>query len=298
PGHVVVPTVFYWALRQWLKTEAPSHGLEVSFVDQADSEVISAAIRPGETKLIWLETPANPTWAVADIERVGELAHEAGALLAVDSTCATPVFSQPLSLGADIVMHSATKYLNGHSDVLAGVLAFAEDGDAAVRAAAIRKSHGGILGGRDAAELLRGLRTLHLRVRRQSDTALKIALQFADHPAVSQVLYPGLPWHPGHPIARRQMSGGFGGMLSLRLSGGADAAAALVRETRLWKTATSLGGVESLIEHRAPVEGPDTLCPDDLVRLSTGIESPDDLIADLDQALAAISHDVDAETAA
>ncbi len=285
PAHVIAPTILYWALRAWLDRDAASHGLDVSFVDQTDPEAVAAAVRPGETRLVWLETPANPTWDVADVARIAEIARTAGALLCVDSTCATPILSRPLALGADIVMHSATKYLNGHSDVLAGALIFVEPGEAFRRTAHIRKTHGAILGGRDAAELLRGLRTLPLRVRRQADSALTIALHFAGHPAVRDVLYPGLPWHEGHALARRQMPGGFGGMLSLRLAGGADAAARLVFETRLWKNATSLGGIESLIEHRAPVEGPDTPCPDDLLRLSVGIEDPGDLIADLEQAL-------------
>lgn len=286
PAHVVAPEVMYWALRNWLKHDAPSHGLEVSFVDAGSVEAISSAIRHGGTSLVWLETPANPTWTVTDIEAVASLAHDAGAVLAVDSTAATPVFSQPLALGADIVMHSATKYLGGHSDLLAGSLAFARADGLHDRIASVRAHQGGVLGGREAALLIRSLRTLHLRVRRQAETALRLALHFAEHPDVADVLYPGLPWHGNHAVARRQMRGGFGGMLSIRVKAGREAAIATAAHVDLWKRATSLGGVESLIEHRASIEGEDTPCPDDLLRLSVGIEDADDLIADLEQALA------------
>lgn len=286
PAHIVVPEVMYWALRNWLKQDAPSHGLEVSFVDAGSVDAVTSAIRPGGTSLVWLETPANPTWTVSDIAAVAALAHGAGAVLAVDSTAATPVFSRPLSLGADIVMHSATKYMGGHSDLIAGALAFARTDDLHDRIASVRVHQGGILGGREAALLLRSLRTLHLRVRRQADTALRLALHLAEHPGVAEVLYPGLPWHPNHAVARGQMRGGFGGMLSIRVRGGRAAAIATAAHVDLWKRATSLGSVESLIEHRASIEGEDTPCPDDLLRLSVGIEDADDLIADLERALA------------
>ena len=286
PAHVVAPKVMYWALRQWLVVDAPSFGITVSFADAGDSAAIAAAMRPGETKLIWVETPANPLWTITDIKAVAAIAHKAGAVLAVDSTCATPVLSRPLADGADVVMHAATKYLNGHSDVLAGTLSFAASGDLFNRAAGVRKNLGGIIGPFEAALLLRGMRTLHLRVRAQSAAAMAIARHFSKHPRVAEVLYPGLETHPNHAVAARQMQGGFGGMLSIRVKAGEQAAIATAARVDLWKRATSLGGVESLIEHRASIEGPDTPCQYDLLRLSVGIEAVDDLIADLEQALA------------
>ncbi len=287
PAHIVAPQVMYWALRHWLLNDAPSHGLTATFVDASDTAAVAAAIRPGETKLVWVETPANPLWTITDIAAVADIAHRAGAMLAVDSTVATPVLTQPLALGADAVMHSATKYLNGHSDIIAGALAFAKaDSPLAVSAANIRRNFGGILGAFEAALLLRGMRTLHLRVRAQCQSAMAIAQHFAQHGRVSEVLYPGLATHPGHAIAARQMTCGFSGMLSIRVRAGETAAIATAARVKLWKRATSLGGVESLIEHRASVEGPNSPCPPDLLRLSVGVEAVGDLIADLEQALA------------
>lgn len=288
PGdHVVAPTVMYWALRNWLATEAARWGIAVDFVDAADPDALRAAMRPGATKLVWIETPANPLWDVADIRAAAGIAHAAGARLAVDSTCASPVLTRPIALGADIVMHAATKVLNGHSDVVAGALAGARDDDFWRRIVSIRKSEGAIIGPFEAYLLIRGLRTLHLRVERQCASAMRLAQRFRDHPLVSGVLYPGLPDHPGHAVAARQMEGGFGYMLSIRAAGGAQAAIGAAARVKLWKRATSLGGVESLIEHRASIEGPGTPCPDDLLRLSVGIEDADDLHADLDAALRA-----------
>jgi cystathionine gamma-synthase len=203
----------------------------------------------------------------------------------VDSTCATPVLTQPLALGADIVMHSATKYLNGHSDVVAGALACAKDDELWQRIRQVRASGGAVLGPFEAWLLARGMRTLHVRVRAACDNAQAIAARFARHPKVSQVLYPGLESHPGHALAARQMQGGFGAMLSLRIAGGEAAAKSFTARLAVFKRATSLGSVESLAEHRASVEGPNTMCPPDLVRLSIGIEDADDLIADIEQAL-------------
>lgn len=286
PAHVIAPTVMYWALRDWLAKEAPKFGIEATFVDTTDSDLIARAIRPGETQLVWLETPANPLWQIADVRAVAAIANWAGAALAVDSTCATPVLSQPLSLGADVVMHSATKYLNGHSDVLAGSLTFADGtGELAGDVARLRGQHGTILGPFEAAMLLRGMRTLHVRVAHQCRSAEAIARALAAHAQVEEVLYPGLAAAPGHALAARQMSGGFGGMLSVRVKGGELAAVATAARLEVWKRATSLGGVESLVEHRASIEGPDSPCPPDLLRLSVGLETVDDLIADLDQAL-------------
>ena len=287
PGdHVVAPNIMYWGLRKWLQTYAAEWGLKIEFVDGADVAAIAAAVQPGRTKLVWIETPANPTWPVTDIEAAAAVAHKAGALLAVDSTVATPLLTRPIELGADIVMHSATKYLNGHSDVVAGALVAARQDTFWERIVMIRTGNGAILAPLEAWLLLRGMRTLSLRVERACRSAAQVAAHFADHPRVSRVLYPGLPSHPGHAIAARQMSGGFGGMLSIRVAGGEAAAIATAARVQLWKRATSLGGVESLIEHRASVEGAGTPAPPDLLRLSVGIEDPGDLIDDLDQALA------------
>ena len=284
-AHVIAPRAMYWALRAWLANEAPGLGLRVDFVDAEDPHRLAAALKPGMTKLIWLETPSNPLWGVSDIEGAARAAHAAGAVLAVDSTCATPVLTRAIALGADVVMHSATKYLNGHSDVLAGALSFARDDALAARARTIRQSHGMILHPFEAFLLTRGLRTLDVRVRAAAANALALANRLSNHASVSAVLYPGLPHHPGHDVARRQMQGGFGGMLSIRVQGGAEAAIATAARVRVWKRATSLGGVESLIEHRASIEGVDSPCPPDLLRLSAGIEDVEDLWRDLDQAL-------------
>jgi cystathionine gamma-synthase len=236
--------------------------------------------------MLWIETPANPTWDVVDIAACSELARAAGALLGVDSTVATPVHTRPLALGADLVMHSATKALNGHGDVLAGALVTrAVDAPFWKAVRTLRHDQGAVAGPFETFLLLRGMRTLYLRVPRQSATALAIAERLEGHPRLEAVIYPGLRSHPGHAVARRQMEGGFGGMLSLRVRGGAEAALALVSRLRLWLPATSLGGVESLVEHRATAEGPATLAPPDLLRLSAGIEAPEDLIDDLIQAL-------------
>ncbi len=286
PGaHVIAPGVMYWALRNWLANEAPAFGLSVDFVDAEDLQALAGAVKPGATKLVWLETPSNPLWGVSDIAGAGRAAHAAGAALAVDSTCATPIFTRPIALGADVVMHSATKYLNGHSDVVAGALSFAEDDALCSRARKIRQAHGLILHPFEAFLLTRGLRTLDLRVRAAADNAMELASRLSNHAAVSAVLYPGLPHHPGHDIARRQMKGGFGGMLSIRVRGGAEAAIATAARVSLWKRATSLGGVESLIEHRASIEGPGSPCPPDLLRLSAGVEDVEDLWRDIDDAL-------------
>lgn len=285
--HVLAPKVMYWSLRNWLLTEGTRWGLKVDLVDTSDLAAVRAAVRPGATKLVWVETPSNPLWTLTDIAAVAEVAHDGGAVLAVDSTCATPMLTRPLEHGADIVMHAATKYLNGHSDVVAGALATRRPDALWERIARNRTALGQILGPLEAFLLIRGLRTLPLRVAAASTSAMELAERLARHEAVAAVLYPGLPGHPGHDVALRQMKGGFGGMLSLRLRGGETAAVATAARVRLWKRATSLGGVESLIEHRASIEGPGSPCPPDLLRLSVGIEDVDDLFADLDQALAA-----------
>jgi cystathionine gamma-synthase len=286
PGsHVVAPQVCYWGFRDWLINEAPLFGYRVDLADMTDVAAVRAAIRP-DTKLVWIETPGNPLWSITDIAAVAQLAHESGAVLGIDSTAATPVFTQPIRLGADIVMHSATKYLNGHSDVVAGTLAAAKDSPLWARIKQVRGHHGAILGPFEAWLLMRGLRTLEVRVKAQAEGAALLATRFANHQCVVSVLYPGLPSHPGHAVAMKQMSG-FGGMLSIRVKGGEQAAISTAARVELWKRATSLGGVESLLEHRASIEGAGSPCPPDLLRLSVGLEDVDDLYADLDRALRA-----------
>jgi cystathionine gamma-synthase len=288
PGdHVIAPKVMYWSLRNWLVQFCRDWGLALDLVEASDPEAIEAAVRP-ETALIWIETPCNPTWDVIDIASAADIAHDAGALLAVDSTVATPVHTRPLELGADLVFHAATKSLNGHSDVVAGALV-TDDCDAEIwqRIRANRANVGAILGSFEAWLLLRGMRTLYLRVPRASQNAMTIAQHFDGHPKVKQVLYPGLETHPGHGIAAMQMQDGFGAMLSLRIAGGRKNALKVLGACKRFVRATSLGGVESLIEHRATIEGADSPVPDDLLRLSVGIEHDQDLIADLEQALEA-----------
>ena len=286
PGdHVVAPRIMYWALRKWLIESAMTWGLDVEFLDTSDLEQLRAAMRPGKTRLVWLETPANPTWDITDIAAAAVIAHEAGARLAVDSTVAPPVITRPLEHGADLVMHSATKYLNGHSDVLAGALICSESDAFWNRIKAWRRDAGAVLGPFEAWLLLRGMRTLFVRVKRCSQSALVIAEHFSRHRKIRTVLYPGLADHPGHTVATRQMSDGFGGMLSMRHRDGQAAAIETAARVSVFKRATSLGGVESLVEHRASIEGPSTPVPGDLLRFSIGLEDPDDLIADLEQAL-------------
>ncbi|HEX6120682.1 MAG TPA: aminotransferase class I/II-fold pyridoxal phosphate-dependent enzyme [Dongiaceae bacterium] len=286
PGdHVVVPDVMYWGLRKWLRGPASEWGLSVESVDMANLDRVRAAMRPGKTRLIWAETPSNPLWQVFDLTRLAEIAHGAGARLAVDSTCATPLLTQPIALGADLVMHAATKYLNGHSDVLAGSLTTARQDEYWQRIHGVRASCGAVLGSFEAWLLLRGMRTLPLRVKQCCANALHVAEGLERNPAVEQVFYPGLASHPQHELAKRQMRGGFGGMLSIRVKGGEAAAIQCAARVNLWKRATSLGGVESLIEHRASIEGAGTPVPRDLLRLSAGIENGDELLADLVQAL-------------
>lgn len=286
PGsHVLAPASMYWYLRSWMLQKAPDFGLSVTLYPNGDLDAIKAGIKPGVTKAVWLETPANPDWSITDIAAAADIAHAAGATLMIDSTSATPILTRPIELGADIVMHSATKYLNGHSDVLAGALVTARADELWTAIHAARTGLGSPLGAMEAWLLLRGVRTLDVRMQRHSENAMKLALALKDNPAVSHVLYPGLADHPGHDVAAKQMRGGFGGMMSIRLKDGHDAAARAVTRTKLFRNATSLGGTESLIEHRGPVEGPDSPTPQDLLRLSVGLEDADDLLADLEQAI-------------
>jgi cystathionine gamma-synthase len=296
PGdHVVAPKVMYWALRKWLVDFAVSWGLEVEFTDTHDLDALAAAMRPGRTKLVWLETPANPLWTITDIKAAAAIAHGARARLAVDSTVASPVLTRPIELGADLVVHSASKYLNGHGDALAGAVVGARDDGFWQRIRAWRRDGGAMLGTLEAWLLQRGMRTLFVRVARCSESAMTIAEHFQGHPRISHVLYPGLLGHPGHDVAASQMRGGFSGMLSLRIRGGEGAAIAVAAQVKVFKRATSLGGVESLIEHRASIEGPATPVPDDLLRLSIGLEAVDDLLADLEQALDSLGDDIPAD---
>jgi cystathionine gamma-synthase len=284
-SHAVAPVVMYHSLRRWIAARAADGHFAADFVDMTSLDALRAGVVPGRTRLVWIETPSNPLWSITDITAAAEIAHAAGALLAVDSTAASPVLTRPLALGADVVMHSATKYLNGHSDVIAGSLTTARKDEFWQRIVTARSGYGAILGSFEAYLLLRGMRTLYPRVERACHSAMQIADRFARHPKVLAVLYPGLPASQGHEVAARQMQGGFGGMLSIRVHGGEAAAIATAARVELWKRATSLGGVESLLEHRASIEGAGSPVPPDLLRLSVGIEDPDDLIADLEAAL-------------
>jgi cystathionine gamma-synthase len=283
PGdHVLSPRVAYYNLRGWLARFCARWGVSHEVVDTTDLAAVRRALRP-TTRLLWIESPSNPTWEVADIAALAELAHGAGALLAVDSTCATPVHSQPVALGADLVMHAATKYLAGHSDVLAGALVTARSDDTWAQIAQLRHDEGPCIGPFEAYLLTRGMRTLFVRVERSSRTAQYLAEHLAARGVT--VRYPGLPSHPQHAIAARQMRRGFGSMLSIQVGGGAAHALDVIKRLRVWIPATSLGGVESLAEHRYTVEGPETTTPPDLLRLSVGLEHEDDLLDDLVAAL-------------
>jgi len=283
--HVAAPRVMYHGAADLLRRLAERRGVEVSFFDASEPGALEAAVRPGRTSVVWIETCVNPTWDVIDVRAAAGIARDAGAVLGVDATATPPVTLRALDLGADIVFHSATKYLAGHSDLLAGVLATGAADERWQEIRAARTRMGGVLGAFEAWLLLRGMRTLHLRYERQAANALAIARHFEGRAGIEAVLYPGLESHAGHDTAKRQMAGGFGAMLSLLVEGGADAAKQIATRTRLFVPATSLGGVESLIEHRATVEGPHSAVPANLLRLSVGIERADELIADLEQAL-------------
>jgi cystathionine gamma-synthase len=291
PTHIIASQVMYYGLRSWLE-QIDQFGHTVSFVETSDLAAVRNAVQPGKTGLFWIETPSNPLWTISDIAAISEIAHGAGALLCVDSTVSTPALTKPIMLGADIVIHSATKYLNGHSDVVAGALAAAHANEFWERIGDVRRQLGITPSPFDAWLLMRGMRTLDLRVREQSKTALYLAHSVRQHPAVAAVLYPGLPHHAGHDIAARQMKNGFGGMLSLQLRAGESQAIAVAARVRVFRRATSLGGVESLIEHRSSIEGKGTPCPSDLLRLSVGLEEPDDLLSDLEYALDASMSDL------
>ena len=282
---VTAPSIMYHGVKSWLLRQHKMRGIGLDLFDAADPQSLAKAIVPGKTAIVWIETPVNPTWDVIDIKAAADAAHAAGAILVVDSTCAPPVISKPLTLGADMVFHSATKYLNGHSDVTAGVLSSREG---SVRWEMLKQAQVGLgatLGSFEAFLLIRGLRTLFLRVEQASRNALAIARHFEKHPKLDAVLYPGLEGHPQHKIAKGQMTGGFGGMLSILVSGDEAQTRGVAARLKVFTPATSLGGVESLAEHRKSVEGPDSIVPVNLIRFSIGIEDAADLVADLEQAL-------------
>jgi cystathionine gamma-synthase len=287
-AHVVAPDVMYYGTRDWLKRLESLGRIQLTLFDVSKPHALETALQKGKTDFVWIETPLNPTWDVIDIEAAAEAAHASGAILAVDATATAAVTTQPLKLGADIVFHSATKYLNGHSDVLAGVLVTRVVNQRWKDVATLRTKMGSPLPPLECWLLMRGLRTLFVRYRQCSHNALAIARHLEKHPKIERVLYPGLASHPAHDVAVRQMSDGFGGMMSILVKGGFDDAKRLCTRLKVIVPATSLGGVESLAEHRKSVEGPTSPVPDNLVRLSIGIEHVDDLIADLDQALAGL----------
>ncbi len=285
PGaRVLVPRDRYVGVRLQLEALFHPWGLEVVEVDPVTPTAMAEAV-DGSIDLVWIETPSNPMLRITDVTATAEAARRHGAISVCDATWCSPALTRPLDLGCDLVVHSSTKYIGGHSDVTGGVVAWARDDETAERIRAAQRLGGGVPSPFDAWLLLRGLRTLPLRMRAHAEGAAALAEWLAGHPAISAVLYPGLADHPGHVVAARQMTN-FGGMLSIRMRGGERAAAAVAGATRLFRQATSLGGVESLIEHRAAVEGPGTTTPLDLLRISVGIEHPEDLRLDLDRAIA------------
>jgi cystathionine gamma-synthase len=286
-AHVIFHHDLYYAFRQIAREFLPRWGIAASTVDLADLDALRAALRPASevsAQVVWGETPTNPLLGIVDVAAVAAVAHDAGASLVLDGTFATPALQRPLEIGVDVVLHSTTKYLGGHSDVQGGALVLKRREPLYARLAHIREYLGAVASPFNSWLVLRGLRTLACRMERHSATALALARALAEHPAIVSVHYPGLPSHPGHEIARRQMRA-FGGMLSLRVAGGRAGAVAFASRLELIANATSLGGSESLIEHRASSEGPASTAPEDLLRLSVGLEHPDDLIADLLRAL-------------
>ena len=254
-----------------------------TFVDMTDIAAVEKAVRPN-TRLVWTESPSNPLWKVTDLARIGAIARAAGARYVVDNTTATPILQSPFKAGADLIVHATTKYLGGHSDVLGGAVIAREPGPLLDRLRLVQTAGGAVPSPFDCWLVLRGIRTLPYRVRAQSEHALKVATFLAAHPRVERVHYPGLPSNPGHEVARRQMTM-FGGMLSVQVRGGAEDAMAVAAKMRVFTRATSFGGTESLVEHRASIEGPGTTTPPNLLRVSIGLEHPDDLVEDFSQAL-------------
>lgn len=288
PGdHVIASADVYHGTARLLREVLSPWGLNTSFVDTADPRQVAQAVR-ANTRLIWVETPSNPLLKITDIRRIAEIAHEAGALCACDNTWATPLLQRPLELGADLIVHATTKYLGGHGDVLGGaVISRVEDGFFQ-RVRKIQTTGGAVPSPFECWLVLRGVPTLPYRVRGHSENALKVATFLSGHPTVAAVHYPGLKEHPGYEVAARQMALP-GGMLAFQVKGGRQKAFEVAARVKVFTRATSLGGPESLIEHRASMEGPETRTPDNLLRLSIGLEHPDDLIEDLVQALASPS---------
>ena len=285
PGdHVIAPVEAYHGTATQLRQILNPMGVQCSFVDMTKTDAVRAAFVP-HTKLVWIETPSNPMLNISDIGAIAQLGRERGALVCCDNTFATPIWQRPLELGADLVMHSSTKYFGGHSDVMGGAVIVREQSELAQRLHAYQETAGAVPSPFDCWLIRRSLTTLACRVRAQTQTAERLAAFLGAHAAVERVYYPGLETHPNHAVARRQMKGGFGAMLSFGVRGGRDKAFGVAARTKLFARATSLGGVESLIEHRASVEGPHTVTPQNLLRASIGLEHADDLIADLDRAL-------------
>ncbi|MDO6484533.1 trans-sulfuration enzyme family protein [Shimia thalassica] len=283
-GRVVVQSGIYWGTTKWIRDFCERRQIEMAEVEASDIAQLQEACAQAPAQIVWIETPSNPWLRIIDVEAAAEAAHQTGALLVVDSTAATPILSKPFALGADIVMHSTTKAINGHSDVLSGVLVAKETGPVWDEIATDRASAGAVLGPFEAWLLLRGMRTLPLRMNQMCSNAMKVAAFLYDHPQVEDVLYPGLPSHAGHDLACKQMKGGFGFLMSFLVKGGREEALKVAGRLNLFHRATSLGGVESLVEHRYTIE-PHTGIPENLLRISIGIEDADDLIADLAQAL-------------
>ncbi|HXG59289.1 MAG TPA: PLP-dependent transferase [Thermoanaerobaculia bacterium] len=283
-AHVLIPDDSYYGVRALARDFFPRWGLEHDLVAMDDLDALRRAVRP-ETKLIWAESPSNPLMKIVDLAAIAAIARDSGARFAVDGTFASPALQQPLRLGADLVVHSSTKYLGGHSDVQGGAATFRRRDDFFERVLHLRKIAGAVASPFNSWLVLRGIRTLPARMRVHCENAGAVARFLASHERVEAVHYPGLESHPGHHVARRQMSG-FGGMLSFRVRGGRQAALDVAAATRVFTRATSLGGTESLIEHRVSSEGPGSTTPENLLRLSVGLEHPDDLVADLEQALA------------
>ncbi len=284
-SHVIAPLDSYTGTKILLRDIFVAPMLETTFVDMTDLDQVRAAIRPN-TRLIWTETPSNPLLKITDIAGVAQIAHRIGALCVCDNTWCTPVIQQPFKFGADVIVHSTTKYFGGHSDLLGGAVIFAEDSEFTARVKQIQVRVGAVPSPFDCWLILRSVATLPWRMRAHSENAVKVADFLAEHVQVETVYYPGLPTHPGHQIAARQMSM-FGGMLSFTVQGGQAAAMNVAARVKIFTRATSLGGVESLIEHRASIEGAGTSTPDNLLRVSVGLEHADDLIDDLNQALSA-----------
>jgi cystathionine gamma-synthase len=283
-GRVVCSADCYHGTAKQLRELLPRWGGRAEFVDTTDLEAVRRALEPGAT-LLWVETPSNPLLRVSDLAALAELAHARGALLGCDNTFASPVLQQPLVFGADLVMHSSTKCLGGHSDVLGGVVVLPAGSRLTEPLRDFQATGGGVPSPFDCWLLLRSLATLPLRVRQQSANALEVARFLAADSRLERVHYPGLGRHPGHALASRQMRDGYGAVVSIQVPGGAAEALAVAGRVQLFTRATSLGGVESLVEHRASVEGPHTQTPQNLLRLSIGLEAAADLIADLDAAL-------------